>query len=602
MSAQESFAAGATALGLLDNYTTPDPATARQHFERAAAEDPTMCDAWVALAVAGDTSANTLRNAAETSSLLRRETRRLGIQDSALSPRVPTPAFLELYPRSRAGLAIAHIAALLNERQYDQSEKLLNTVDLEQDPEQIQLQRFLGACLHYITERWPDVLVWTDRRAPVQDPSVDDATNLLTGIAQARLGQYDPAIKTLTGVEDASDPAVAAEARIYKGLCQRALDDEPAAVVSFKKAVVDGALRPVAAAALRDPSYGIVTTTGALIAARKDRWDPASGPTAGDEEKKQTAARTDKQREEMLAAGKTLLARQIGLPQVKASVEKLEKRLIVRKVRLERGLAVASQTNHILLVGPPGTGKSTTAESLGLIYCGLGIVEYPEVVEVGRSDFCPSNTINTAGPATKKFFQDNRGKVLFFDELYRIIERHQDGTPDLIGMEAVDQMLTDLELHRFDLCFMGAGYEDLIDKFLEVNPGLTSRFNAKMRFQSYTPLELAQIAGAYGEPRDTLLSEEAHELLVTLCSKLGQYRGPNGKGQIEHGIDIMGNGRFIRNVVERAEDNREGRLAFSLEIDPDKVSDDDLKTITATDLRTALIAVCAEKHIDLSEQ
>lgn len=600
MSAQESFAAGAAALGLLNEYES-NPAAARGHFERATAADPSMCDAWVGLAVAGDTSSRTLQNAAETSIRLRRETRRLGIQDSALSPRVSAPAFLELYPRSRVGLSVAHIAALLNERQYDQAEKLLNTINLEQDPEQIQVHRFLGACMHYVTDRWPDVLDWTARRAPVQDPSVEAATSLLSGIAQARLGQYGPAIKTLSGVvENASDPAVVAEAHIYKGLCQRAIEDDSGAATSFKKATVDGVIRPVAAAALKDPTYGIITTTAELIALRKNRWDPTSGPSAGEEEKKQTAARTDKQREEMLAAGKTLLARQIGLPQVKASVEKLETRLIIRKVRLERGLAVASQTNHILLVGPPGTGKSTTAESLGLIYCGLGIVEYPEVVEVGRSDFCPSNTINTAGPATKKFFEDNRGKVLFFDELYRIIERHQDGTPDLIGMEAVDQMLTDLELHRFDLCFMGAGYEKKIDDFLEVNPGLSSRFNAKMRFESYTPLELTQIAGVYGEPRDTLLSDEAHEQMLALCTKLGQYQRKNEDGIGQHGIDIMGNGRFIRNVVERAEDNRESRLADALVLDPDKVSNNDLMTITAADLRPAMIAVCAEKSIDLS--
>ena len=30
----------------------------------------------------------------------------------------------------------------------------------------------------------------------------------------------------------------------------------------------------------------------------------------------------------------------------------------------------------------------------------------------------------------------------------------------MIGMEAVNQLLVKLETHRFDFCFIGAGYED----------------------------------------------------------------------------------------------------------------------------------------------
>ncbi len=52
-------------------------------------------------------------------------------------------------------------------------------------------------------------------------------------------------------------------------------------------------------------------------------------------------------------------------------------------------------------------------------------------------------------------------------------------------MEAVNQLLVALEVHRFGFCFIGAGYEKEVDEFLTVNPGLAGRFNRKLRFESY---------------------------------------------------------------------------------------------------------------------
>ncbi|OIN30439.1 hypothetical protein A3649_23430 [Mycobacterium ulcerans] len=80
-----------------------------------------------------------------------------------------------------------------------------------------------------------------------------------------------------------------------------------------------------------------------------------------------------------------------------------------------------------------------------------------------------------------------RFSVRMKHEFYSLVERHQDGTPDMIGMEAVNQLLVKLETHRFDSCFIGAGYEDQVDEFLSVNPGLAGRFNRKLRFESRAP-------------------------------------------------------------------------------------------------------------------
>ncbi|EUA43696.1 ATPase associated with various cellular activities family protein [Mycobacterium xenopi 3993] len=124
------------------------------------------------------------------------------------------------------------------------------------------------------------------------------------------------------------------------------------------------------------------------------------------------------------------------------------------------------------------------------------------------------------GPKTNELINRSLGRILFMDEFYSLVERHQDGRPDMIGMEAVNQLMIALEVHRFDFCFIGAGYEKEVDEFLTVNPGLAGRFNRKLRFESYTPEELVEIAVRYGEPRATVIEPSAREALNVACTML----------------------------------------------------------------------------------
>jgi type VII secretion ATPase EccA len=426
--------------------------------------------------------------------------------------------------------------------------------------------------------------------------AVTAGNSTLAAHAAAHLGQARVALEWADRVAacDPGDfPLIAADLAYVRGMVYRQLGQEEKAQVWLSKATINGVLIDVAKQALRDPRIQLSVTDEATINSRTNIWDVT---TARSEE-----ARADEQnrerRAELLAEGRGLLDNQVGLAEVKRAVAELEDQLEVRALRLAHGLPVTNQTNHMLLVGPPGTGKTTTAEALGKIYAGLGIVRHPEIIEVKRADFCGEH-IGSSGPKTNELISRSLGRILFCDEFYSLVERHHDGRPDMIGMEAINQLLVALEVHRFDFCFIGAGYEKEVDAFLTVNPGLAGRFNRKLRFESYSADELVEIAVRYGRPRATVIDSDARDALADVCRQLRCFLAPDGT----HGIDVLQNGRFARNVIERAERLRDSRVAAQNRSDRGSVTLDDLERLRTQDVLAAVGDVCAEKHVPITVQ
>ncbi|PWQ89012.1 type VII secretion AAA-ATPase EccA, partial [Enterococcus faecium] len=95
----------------------------------------------------------------------------------------------------------------------------------------------------------------------------------------------------------------------YSAMAYRGLGNEDAAVRLLEWLQASHP-SPDVAAALRDTSYRLQTTTADKIASRRDLWDPAS------------AQADNSGRESMLTEAQAELDRQIGLTKVKEQIER----------------------------------------------------------------------------------------------------------------------------------------------------------------------------------------------------------------------------------------------------------------------------------------
>ncbi len=598
MTARDYFDQGISHLGV--GGAAADPWSARDAFTRATEEDPGMCDAWMGLAVSGEVSAASLGGAYRALSTLHRETRRIGLSDSALAPTVHTPFLIDLYPHTPVGIALAYTATLIGDTNYDEAEHILDGVDVGAEPEQSEILRFVGATLHFITRRWPDVLTWTARPASSHNAIVEAATRLLKGIAQTGLGQFDAALATLDSMSQLAEQAMLdrhgldtrhllAEAALYRGLCQRGLGNGAAARKEFSAASIDGQLHADAAAALDDPTYGPAVTTAEAISARRDRWDPESGPSVADLRK---AARRQE-------AGKVLeraereLEEFIGLRRVKEHVMELKNVKVYDMKMAERGLQIGERdTLHMTLVGPPGSAKTSIARLICEMYFGLGLLESPEFIEVSRKDLVGAHIGDTEAK-TSVVLESARGRALFVDEapdLY-IADNERD-----FGRIALDTIMKFAEDHRHDTMIAMAGYATPIRTMFEANPGLRSRFPFQLEFPSCEPQDTVEIAQLFAKRFKIVIEPSAlASFSVTtewLCTTPNTRESEPGKL-----IDVAGNGRFVRTAIEAATRKAKARMASDPSVDLLTADESKIRTITKADIDGAITDVLAALNI-----
>lgn len=254
----------------------------------------------------------------------------------------------------------------------------------------------------------------------------------------------------------------------------------------------------------------------------------------------------------------------IGLDEVKKEVTSVTNLLAISKLRKEKGLPDLLISRNLVFSGNPGTGKTTVARLLAQIYHSLGFLTSGQLIEVDRSGLVGGYVGQTA-IKTKNVIQQALGGVLFIDEAYTLAKENDSND---YGQEAIDTLLKAMEDHRDNLVVIVAGYPTLMERFINSNPGLKSRFNKYIYFEDYTPTELMEIFNSMCANVGFQLTESARSLSFEYFNK-----------KYEHRDKTFANGRDVRNFFERAIFNLANRLIMQ-----SSINDADISTLTAEDI------------------
>lgn len=236
------------------------------------------------------------------------------------------------------------------------------------------------------------------------------------------------------------------------------------------------------------------------------------------------------------------LAKVIGNEEIKQFVRNLQAEMVIREQRKKHGLTNNQQSLHMIFKGNPGTGKTTIARIMGRMLKELGVVKSGHLVEVTREDLV-AGYVGQTEQKTRDKIQEALGGILFIDEVYSL----NGGGENDFGQQAINVLVKQMEEHYENLIVIIAGYEDETNEFLQTNSGLKSRFPYQFTFKDYTVIEMAQIAIMLARKEGYILPKDCYkDLLLTLQQGVGRRDS--------------GNGRFARNVIDKARLNLSTRL------------------------------------------
>lgn len=573
------FATSCRALGLTVHHRRrpADIAAAQTGFAELTRIAHEHCDAWTGLAAAGDTSARVIESVWRTIGTAGALQRHLEMTPGDLGFDYDTGLYLQFRATAPDDFQLAYAATLSESGDHAEADLLVEQL-IGRRPRWLQA-RWVRVSMCHRTGRWQDVVRLLT--PVVNDPKLDatyaHAARIALGTALARLGMFAPALSYL---EDPTGPVEIAvvDGTLAKALSLRAQGEDLDAADTLAELYAANPEHEQVEQALSDTSYGIVPTTAARIEARTDPWDPETEP--GETDFVDPGAKERKAH--LLIEAEAELAEFIGLEEVKYQVARLKSSVAMAIRRQERGLTVAQRTNHLVFAGPPGTGKTTIARVVAKIYCGLGILKKETVREVHRADLIGQH-IGETEAKTNAVIDSALDGVLFLDEAYALVST---GAKNDFGLVAIDTLLARMENDRSRLVVIVAGYRADLDNFLDTNEGLRSRFTRSIDFPSYSSHELVEMATRMAEKRDSVFERAALDHMETLFAHLASATTPDAAGVARRSLDIAGNGRFVRNLVERSEEEREYRLDHS---DSEDFTDDELMTITDQDVNSSAI-------------
>ena len=224
----------------------------------------------------------------------------------------------------------------------------------------------------------------------------------------------------------------------------------------------------------------------------------------------------------------------IGMRSVKNMIRRLAVQSMFMKQRAAMGAgSVQQMAMNFILTGNPGTGKTSVARKMGEVLQAMDILPTSRVIEASRATLV-GKYMGETPKIVNNMCDKAMGGILFIDEAYTLSSDN-----DMYGKEAIDTLMKRMEDDRGKFVVIAAGYKDDMETFLNVNPGLASRFTHKMHIDDYNEDELLAIYKKMAAKDNYKLSPEAEFKLMDVICRMVVSKN-----------ESFGNAREMRNMLD----------------------------------------------------
>ena len=274
-------------------------------------------------------------------------------------------------------------------------------------------------------------------------------------------------------------------------------------------------------------------------------------------------------------SGKILMEKNlVGMDDIKQQVYDIVNVMKYNKIRSQMNIPGSSFHNVHVMLGAPGTAKTTVARYMGQMMFDEKLLPDNRYICINGAEL-KGMYVGHSAPKTKKLFEDY--DVIIIDEAYSIVE--ENGTTDSFGNEAIAQLIIELENHSTDKLVVFAGYGGDVDEkdnrmqtFIDSNPGIKSRITSTFYFKSYTSKDMVEIFKRIGKNSGYCISNDLDKVVEVFFKKRVSARD-------------FGNGREARVLLETAEVFAAKRV---MSLDKEQYSKVDMQTLTLEDIENAI--------------